>query len=88
MYLLMTLKLIWTMCFSFQTIQFINEDLKGELLYNKKSEEEINKLMETGPDDKRRIEQLVTATSATEKALKIVSDISINPLGTNDEAIF
>ena len=47
----------------------------------------MNNLMETGPDDKRRIEQLVTATSATEKALKIVSDISINPLGTNDEAI-
>ena len=64
----------------FQTIQFINEDLKGELLHNKKSEEEINNLMETGPDDKRRIEQLVTATKATEKALKIVSDISINPL--------
>ena len=64
----------------FQTIKFINEDLKGELLYNKKSEDEINNLMETGHDEKRRIEQLVTATKATEQALKIVSDISINPL--------
>ena len=63
-----------------QTIKFINEDLKGELLYNKKSEDEINNLMETGHDEKRRIEQLVTATKATEQALKIVSDISINPL--------
>ena len=36
--------------------------------------------METGHDEKRRIDQLVKATNATEQALKIVSDISINPL--------
>ena len=43
--------------------------------------------METGPDDKRRIEQLVTATKATEKALKIVSDIAINPLLIEDPVV-
>ena len=66
----------------FQTVKFINEDLKGELLYNKKSEDEINNLMETGPDDKRRIEQLVKATQATEQALKTVSDISTGNVET------
>ena len=44
-------------------------------------------LLPTGPDDKRRIEQLVTATKATEKALKIVSDISINPLLIEDPEV-
>lgn len=69
----------------FQVLKYVKEDLKGDLLHDKKSEDAINDLMETGPEDKRRIEQLTSAVKATEKALEIVSDISVNALLKSDE---
>ncbi len=59
----------------FQTERYTREDLLGDLLKGKSSDEEKMELMETGGNDKRKIAELLATKSATEQALKILEGL-------------
>ena len=62
----------------FSTIQSWNYAIKklpGDLVETYKTDEDIEKLMDTDNDNKRRIDQLVKAMKATEQAMEIVGNL-------------
>jgi hypothetical protein len=59
----------------FQTERYTREDLLGDLLKGKSSDEEKMELMETGGNDKRKIAELLATKLATEQALKILEGL-------------
>ena len=60
----------------FQTITYVKEDLVGDLVEGRKTDEEKEELMDTGSDEKRQIDELVATVNATEQALDIVTNMS------------
>ena len=69
--------------FKLQTIKYVKGKLVADL--ELKNSETINDLMTMGIHNKRRIEQLLVARDATEKALNIVVKAT-NPSYENDDA--
>ena len=59
----------------FQTERYVKEDLLGDLLKGRETDESKIELMETGNDDKRKISELLATKSATEQALRILQDM-------------
>lgn len=57
-------------------IRYIKQELLGELLHERKSEEDIKKLMETGPEEKKRMEKLTQNLQSVKEALGFVKQIS------------
>ena len=59
-----------------ETIRYAKEDLSGDLLPMGITPKKVSALMETSPEDKRRLEQVKTTKAATEHALSIVQRVS------------
>ena len=58
------------------TLNYSQKYLAGDILSMGITEEEIETLMDTSAEDKRRIDQLKATKRATEEALEIISDMS------------
>ena len=68
------LTLVVTGC-SFQTERYAKEDMLGDLLKSRSTDDEMAELMETGGEDKRKIAELIATKAATEQALAILADL-------------
>ena len=53
----------------------MKEDLLGDLLKGRETEDSKIELMETGNDDKRKIAKLLVTKSATQQAPNILQDM-------------
>ena len=58
-----------------QSWNYAIKKLPGDLVDTYKTDQDIEKLMETDNDNKRRIDQLVKAMNATEQAMEIVGSL-------------